>query len=100
MSRSKSRRRNGGSWGGGDDVRPPCKTVWCNSRHKKRKPTEVHEAFWSFGANDKTRRLSDEEFDRQVCDEIGYMFRKSANHGRKAVDAMADLVGGLIDLLF
>lgn len=58
--------------------------------------TEVHDAIMSLGADDRTGRLSDAEFNRQVAGEIGYLFKKSGSHFRNACRSISEL----IDMLF
>lgn len=60
-------------------------------RERRLVPTEVHEAFMSFGRSNKPNRLSDGEFNRQVKKEVQYMFQKSAYHARNAAGALSDL---------
>ena len=97
MSKSKHRRRKHGH---GDDVgwpHPPKKTVERIFRHRRRKKvnTEVHDAIWSLGADDRTKNLSDAEFNGQVAGEIGYMFRLSGSHFKRACGALVDLYHAL-----
>lgn len=70
---------------------PPTRNVGFTVPASKAEPSEVHEAFTSWGKSNKTRRLSDGEFNRQVKEEIGYLFDKSAYHARNAADALCDL---------
>ena len=75
---------------------PPQKFVRYKVNRKRRANTEVHDAFWSLGRVDRTKRLTDQEFNRQVVGEIGYLFKKSAHHAKGALRALSDLW----DLLF
>lgn len=94
--RQRNRRRHHRHSDGDGLPRPPQKTIRCRGgRHKKRVNTEVHDAVWSLGKNDRTAKLSDREFNGQVAREIGYMFRLSGSHFRNACSALSDLFHAL-----
>lgn len=75
--------------------RPPTKdvTVWrYRQKHKRKVPTEVHEAFTSLGERNRTHRLSDGEFYRQGLDEVAYLGRLSCHHFKRAMSAFSELI--------
>lgn len=57
--------------------------------------TEVHDAFWSCGKINRTGRLSDSEFNSQVKDEVGYLFKLSGAHFKNAWSALTEIVDNL-----
>jgi len=70
---------------------PPQKFIRRKVNKKRKTNTEVHDAFWSLGRVDRTKRLTDQEFNKQVAGEIGYLFRKSAHHAKGALQALSEL---------
>lgn len=96
MSYRRHRSRNNSHRNDDGLPRPPQKIIRCKGkRHKKRVNTEVHDAVWSLGRNDRTARLSDREFNGQVAREIGYTFRLSGSHFKNACNALGDLFHAL-----
>lgn len=69
-------------------------------RNRRERGTEFHDAFWSLGADKRVNKLSDAEFNRQLVDEVGGLFGKSADHLGKAGNALGELLDGLFELLF
>lgn len=59
---------------------------------RRRVNTELHDALVSFGANDRTSRLSDHEFACQTAREVSYLARKSAYHAERACSSFADAI--------
>lgn len=106
MSRHRHRRRGRGrghehefdhEFDYDGEPRPPQRTIEARGgRRKRRVNTEVHDAFRSLGADDRTGRLTDREFDRQVVEEVGYLFRKSGSH----FGNMCRSIGELFSMLF
>ena len=77
-------------WGEGPQRKRRCKRARWENR-----PTELHEALSSFGRRDRTRHLSDAEFDRQLGQEIGYLLRSGASDFGRGVSTFVDVIGKL-----
>lgn len=77
---------------------PPGRTVVRHGHEPcyERKPTEVHRAFMSFGADNQTHRLSDAEFGSQVVEEIGYLGCLSGAYFRRGLSTLMYLLRQII----
>lgn len=91
MARRNHWNNGGKHHSGGNWPQPPSKKVRRRFYSTRRVPTEVHRAFWSLGQDDRTKRLSDNEFYSQVGGEVGYLFRLSGAHFRRAASALGEL---------
>lgn len=67
-----------------DNIRPPQKTIKGKFKTTKRVYSEVHDAIWSGGRKNRTHRLSNSEFYRQIGEEAGYLFAKSGSYFAEA----------------